>query len=160
MNDRRTRRMAEQSAPLRTLDRATTQLLELLARTGRPATVDELRREGISAPAQGIYELQLAGFEIDRVGVGEAGGRQAIGYRLRTPVPDPCDADEPAPSIDPAFRGRPGPNADQRAATPSGRERANRRPAAPSGGRCALAIAPLGVACRVAMTHVLRPIKL
>ena len=83
MNDRRTRRTAEQSAPLRTPDRATTQLLELLARTGRPATVDELRREGISAPAQGIYELQLAGFEIDRVGVGA--GWRTPGDRLSAP---------------------------------------------------------------------------
>jgi hypothetical protein len=106
MNDRRTRRTAEQSGPLRTPDRAATQLLELLARTGRPATVDELRRQGISAPAQGIYELQLAGIEIDRVGVGQAGGHQAIGYRLRTPAPDPGDPHEPGLSTDRAVRGR------------------------------------------------------
>ncbi len=108
MNDRRAGRTAEQAGPLRTPNRAATHLLEILARTGRPTTVDELRREGVAAPAQGIYELQLAGYEIDRVAVGQATGRPASGYRLRTPVPaDARDRDELAVSSDPSPRLRP-----------------------------------------------------
>jgi hypothetical protein len=82
-------------------------LLEVLARTGRPTTVDELRREGVAAPAQGIYDLQLAGYEVDRVAVGEAPGRLASGYRLRTPVLDARERDELALSSELAPRLRP-----------------------------------------------------
>ena len=47
-------------------------------------TMAALREHGVQAPAQAIYELQLDGYEIDRVPC-ESSDRQAIiGYRLRT----------------------------------------------------------------------------
>ncbi len=97
----------EQSGPLRVPDRAAAHLLELLAYTGWPLTIDELRREGVAAPAQAIYELQLAGFEIDRVLVHLDGGHQGIGYRLRMPADEALGSAGAAPSAERPPRRRP-----------------------------------------------------
>ena len=82
MSGRRTRAIVEQSGPLRISDRSAERLLDLLTYSGWPLTIDELREHGVSPPAQAIYELQLAGYEIDRVVDYEA-GHQRVGYRLR-----------------------------------------------------------------------------
>ena len=43
-----------------------------------------LREQGVQAPAQAIYELQLDGYEIDRVPCESSNRHTTIGYRLRT----------------------------------------------------------------------------
>ncbi len=101
MSSRRARRMTDGPVALRAPDQAAVHLLELLAYTDWPMTVDELRQHGVSAPAQAIYDLQLTGYEIDRVTVHLDGGHQGTGYRLRLPTEDAFGAADPAPSPDP-----------------------------------------------------------
>lgn len=45
-------------------------------------SVTVLRDGGVSSPAQAIYDLQLAGYAIDRVSQITADGRRTLGYRL------------------------------------------------------------------------------
>jgi len=45
-------------------------------------TIAALRERGIKAPAQAMYDLQLAGYAIDRVSCTDPGGRRTFGYRL------------------------------------------------------------------------------
>jgi hypothetical protein len=45
-------------------------------------TMQELREQGVRAPAQGLYELQLAGYVIDRHRVEDETGQSTLGYRL------------------------------------------------------------------------------
>ena len=47
-------------------------------------TMAALREHGVRAPAQAIYELQLDGYEIDRVPCQSSDRHTTIGYRLRT----------------------------------------------------------------------------
>jgi hypothetical protein len=62
-------------------------------------TLAELREQGVKAPAQAVYDLQIAGYAIDRVTSRHAGGQTSPGYRLRgTAPPTP---DRPAGSRDP-----------------------------------------------------------
>jgi len=60
-------------------------VLTLLGSDDRGAlSMVALREHGVQAPGQAIYELQLDGYEIDRVPC-ESGDRlTTIGYRLRT----------------------------------------------------------------------------
>ena len=51
----------------------------------RPVTLAALRDRGIHAPAQAIYDLQLAGYTIDRVTSTDADGHASTGYHLREP---------------------------------------------------------------------------
>jgi hypothetical protein len=79
--------------PRRLGDRDQARLLTLLEadRTGALTTA-ALRERGFEAPAQMVYELQLAGYEIDRVPCEHPDGRRILGYRLRgssAPVPYP-----------------------------------------------------------------------
>lgn len=82
MSGRRIRATVDESGPLGIKDRSAEHLLDLLTRSGWPLTIEELREHGVSPPAQAIYELQLAGYEIDRV-VQQEAGHQRAGYRLR-----------------------------------------------------------------------------
>jgi hypothetical protein len=68
-------------------DRDAARLLALLEATpGDAVTIAEMRERGIAAPAQVIYALQLAGYDIDRMPVhGNPGG--PVGYRLRSDIP-------------------------------------------------------------------------
>ena len=60
-------------------------VLTLLGGDERGAlTIAALREHGVQAPAQAIYELQLDGYEIDRVPCESSDRRMTIGYRLRT----------------------------------------------------------------------------
>ncbi len=97
MSTRRTRRRGAEPAPVRRPRQPTDHLLELLTYSGWPLTVGELREHGISAPAQTIYELQLAGYEIDRVPVRHDGHCDS-GYRLHPPPLDDPGRAESAPS--------------------------------------------------------------
>ena len=45
-------------------------------------TVATLRGHGIRAPGQAVYDLQVAGYVIDRVSCVGADGHSALGYRL------------------------------------------------------------------------------
>ena len=47
------------------------------------ATLKQLRAAGIKSPAQEIYDLQLAGYAIDRLRVPDGPGASTVGYRLR-----------------------------------------------------------------------------
>jgi hypothetical protein len=47
-------------------------------------TIRELREHGVKAPAQGMYDLQLAGYVIDRLRARDEAGHQTVGYRLNT----------------------------------------------------------------------------
>jgi hypothetical protein len=52
-------------------------------------TVAALRNHGVKAPAQAVYELQLAGYAIDRVRFKDPQGRKTLAYRLASaPAPD------------------------------------------------------------------------
>ena len=58
-------------------------LLMLLGRAnGTPFTISALRDSGIVTPGQAIYELQLAGYTIDRVPIHRADGHTGFAYRL------------------------------------------------------------------------------
>jgi hypothetical protein len=64
-------------------DQRVQRLLALFERReGDALPVSSLREEGIQAPAQAIYELQLAGYIVDRVAVRSLDGRVSFGYRL------------------------------------------------------------------------------
>lgn len=64
-------------------DRDVARLVALLGSDpSRAMTIAELREHGIGAPAQAIYELQLAGWQVDRVPVTQGDGAGASGYRL------------------------------------------------------------------------------
>lgn len=57
--------------------------LELLgADRSNVVTLGALRDRGVRAPADAMYTLQLAGYEIDRVFCEDADGRRRLGYRL------------------------------------------------------------------------------
>ncbi len=55
-------------------------------------TIDALRERGVKAPAQAMYDLQLAGYRIDRVSCSDLGGHRTFGYRLHG---SPAGAAEP-----------------------------------------------------------------
>ena len=84
--------MADSATPTRTDhvrphsegDRELARALALLQgdRAG-PVTIAALRERGVKAPAQAVYELQLAGYEIDRVPCRCSDGHTTQGYRLR-----------------------------------------------------------------------------
>jgi hypothetical protein len=66
-------------------DRDQSRVLRLLeANQHQGLTVAVLRERGIEAPAVTVYELQLAGCEIDRVPCRCSDGHTTLGYRLRT----------------------------------------------------------------------------
>ena len=56
----------------------------LVADDNRALTMAALREQGVQAPAQAIYELQLDGYKIDRVPCENSDRHTTIGYRLRT----------------------------------------------------------------------------
>jgi len=56
-------------------------------------TLAALRERGVTAPAQAVYDLQLAGYAIDRITSTGPGGRTTSGYRLRGPLPGELDHD-------------------------------------------------------------------
>lgn len=59
-------------------------LLELLnADPTHALTVADMHDAGIGAPAQAIYTLQLAGYDIDRVFCVHPDGHRTPGYQLR-----------------------------------------------------------------------------
>jgi hypothetical protein len=70
-------------------DRDPTRVLRLLeANQGGALTIAALRERGVDTPAMSVYELQLAGHEIERVACERPDGRATLGYRLRAaPVP-------------------------------------------------------------------------
>lgn len=74
----------DQTEPQSIEDRDLARLLALLeADQAGALTIADLRERGLKAPAQAVYELQLAGHEIDRVYFQDEDGRRSLGYRLR-----------------------------------------------------------------------------
>jgi hypothetical protein len=49
-------------------------------------SIGDLRDVGVGAPAQAVYDLQLAGYAIDRVSYTTADGLPSVGYRLHHAV--------------------------------------------------------------------------
>jgi hypothetical protein len=80
---------AERARSLSAGDRDLTRVLGLLeANRAGGLTIAALRERGIETPAMSVYELQLAGYEIERVPCERPDGRTTLGYRLRaTPAP-------------------------------------------------------------------------
>jgi hypothetical protein len=60
-------------------------------------TLAALRECGVKAPAQAVYDLQVAGYAIDRVSCTDRGEHRTLGYRLR---------DSPAPAAHPSAGSR------------------------------------------------------
>ena len=79
---------AELARPRTGGDRHLTRLLRLLEtdQDGGGLTVAALRERGIQTPAMSVYELQLAGYEIERVPCEHRNGRATLAYRLRCPA--------------------------------------------------------------------------
>jgi len=73
--------------PLSRWDHDASRLLAMLEDNPTCAlTIDDMRERGIAAPAQVIYGLQLAGYDIDRLSI-HASSRGPLGYRLRSATP-------------------------------------------------------------------------
>ena len=70
-------------------DRDLTRVLGLLeANRGAGLTIAALRERGVETPAMSVYELQLAGYEVERVLCERPDGRATLGYRLgAAPMP-------------------------------------------------------------------------
>jgi hypothetical protein len=80
-------RKAQQDEPGTSWDRHAARLLTLLEDNRHDAvTITTMLEHGIETPAQVIYALQLAGYDIDRTPVlGNPCG--PLGYRLRRGIP-------------------------------------------------------------------------
>ena len=66
-------------------DRDVSRTLGLLEASQTGAlTIAALRERGVVAPAQAVYMLHLAGYEIDRVPCENPRGNRSLGYRLRS----------------------------------------------------------------------------
>ena len=63
-------------------------------------TIATLRECGVKSPAQAVYELQLAGYPIDRVSCTDTGGRKTLGYRLQRPTTSTSDQLAAARQVD------------------------------------------------------------
>lgn len=49
---------------------------------GDPVTVQDLREQGIQAPGQALYELQLSGCDVERVASTDTSGHRLSAYRI------------------------------------------------------------------------------
>ena len=87
----RTRKVsADDPQPLSEGERELARVLALLEedRAGS-LTIAALRGQGVKAPAQAVYDLQLGGYPIDRVTCTGTGGQASFGYRLHvSPAPN------------------------------------------------------------------------
>lgn len=99
-------------------------------RTGS-VTVAALRERGVRAPAQAVYDLQLAGFAIDRITSTGPGGRTTPGYRLRNPEHGELDQNADRPGARPDDDGR---QADTRSADCGAENSSAAKPLNESGG--------------------------
>jgi hypothetical protein len=83
MADSATPTSTDLGRPHREGDRELARALALLQgdRAGS-VTIAALRERGVKAPAQAMYDLQLAGHAIDRVSCTDPCGHRTIGYRL------------------------------------------------------------------------------
>jgi hypothetical protein len=87
MTFRAQRTRTRQPKPESSWDRDSARLLALLEGTRDDAvTIVAMRERGIHTPAQMIYALQLAGYDIDRVTTPGNPGHP-VGYRLRSGIP-------------------------------------------------------------------------
>jgi hypothetical protein len=84
MSIRAVHRSVDRVEPRLVEDRDSGRVLTLLqADQSAGLTIGALRERGVEAPAQAIYSLQLAGYEIDRVVCEHPSGHRTSGYRLR-----------------------------------------------------------------------------
>ena len=82
------RRRAAQPALEPPADHTPARLLAMLLHDRSAGlTIAAMRERGIEAPAQAIYTLQLAGYEIDRVALQRPDGHTLVGYRLGSRLP-------------------------------------------------------------------------
>lgn len=79
------------AAPTPALNADRARLLELLGGEGSDAlTIAELRDRGVQMPGQAIYELELAGYPVERVRLRLTESHRTIGYRLGGPPQPPA----------------------------------------------------------------------
>ena len=91
----------EHGRPHRAGDRDQSRVLRLLeANQDGGLTVAVLRERGIEAPALTVYELQLAGYEIDRVPCQRSDGLATLGYRLRAATAPAADRPARSKEVD------------------------------------------------------------
>jgi hypothetical protein len=65
-------------------DPAAARLVALLLHNGSGGlTIAAMQERGIEVPAQAIYALRLAGYEIERAPIWPPDGHKLVGYRLR-----------------------------------------------------------------------------
>jgi hypothetical protein len=77
-------RVVEQDQPTACDDSNDARLVALLSdELEVPVTIGEMLDGGVRAPALTVYELQVAGYPIDRVRCEARDGRSTVGYRLR-----------------------------------------------------------------------------
>ncbi len=89
MGDSNLRMSSDHAQPLSGGERELARVLALLEedRAGS-LTIAALREHGVKAPAQAVYDLQLAGYVIDRVSRTNPHGHRSFGYCLHvSPVP-------------------------------------------------------------------------
>jgi hypothetical protein len=68
-------------------------------------TLAELHEQGVTFPAQGMYDLQIAGYSIDRLRVRDRAGQSTFGYRLTTRSQAVFDQGAPHAPVDPHLTG-------------------------------------------------------
>jgi len=91
----------EHPGPLSAGDRDQSRVLRLLeADRDGGLTIAVLRERGVEAPALTVYELQLAGYEIDRVPCGCSDGHTTLGYRLRASSAPAADRSARSKEVD------------------------------------------------------------
>ena len=84
-----TRATTDDVQPRSAGDRELARALALLEGDGAGSvTIAALRERGVKAPAQAMYDLQLAGYAIDRISCTDPRGHRTFGYRLHgSPAP-------------------------------------------------------------------------
>lgn len=84
------RRRSAQPALRPPADHAAARLLALLLRDGDAGlTIAQIHERGIEAPAQALYALQLAGYEIERTPLLCHDGYSVVRYRVRVSLAPP-----------------------------------------------------------------------
>jgi hypothetical protein len=87
MGDQATPASTDQTRSHSVVDRDLARVLALLENDQAGGlTIADLGERGVPAPAQAVYMLQLAGYDIDRVHREHPDGHRTLAYRLRAPT--------------------------------------------------------------------------
>ena len=87
MGDQATPASTDQARSQSVVDRDLARVLALLENDQACGlTIADFGERGVPAPAQAVYMLQLAGYDIDRVHREHPDGHRTLAYRLRAPM--------------------------------------------------------------------------